>query len=106
MAIARKKMDKPAPLRDVLREALKVCGMDVDLQLYSLWEQWPDLVGPAIAKNAHPVAIKQTLLLINVSSAPWMHQLQYLKSELIEKLNNALGREAVKDIRFKIGHFD
>ena len=106
MTAARRKTDRLTPLRDILREALKASGMDVDLELYRLWEQWTDLVGPAIAKNAHPVAIKKTLLLVNVSSAPWMQQLQYLKNELMEKLNSALGREAVKDIRFKIGQFD
>jgi flagellar basal body-associated protein FliL len=32
-----------------------------------------------------------------------MQQLHYLKDELMEKLNSALGKESVKDIRFKIG---
>ncbi len=103
MRILRKKMDKPAPLGGILRDALKSSRIDVDLDLYRLWEQWADVVGPVIAPNARPAAIKGKLLLVNVSSAPWMQQLQYLKYELMEKLNKALGSEAVKDIRFKIG---
>lgn len=103
MRPVRKKMDKPAPLGGILKKALKASNIEVDLELYRLWEQWADLVGPAIAQNARPEAIKGKLLLVNVSSAPWMQQLQYLKSELIEKLNSALGMEALKDIRFKIG---
>jgi predicted nucleic acid-binding Zn ribbon protein len=60
-------------------------------------------VGPTIAQNAQPAAIKGKLLLVHVSSAPWTQQLHYLKDELMEKLNSALGKESVKDIRFKIG---
>jgi hypothetical protein len=32
-----------------------------------------------------------------------MQQLQFLKPELIEKLNETIGKEVVGDIRFKIG---
>ena len=106
MTRARKSMDKPAPLGGVLQDVLKASNIDVDLQLYRLWEQWADLVGTTIAQNARPAAIKGKLLLVNVSSAPWMQQLQYLKPELMEKLNSAFGREAVEDIRFKIGPVD
>jgi predicted nucleic acid-binding Zn ribbon protein len=96
-------MDKPTALGRILGEALRASEIDVDLEIYRLWEEWTDLVGPAIAQNASPEAIKGKLLLVNVSSSPWMQQLQYLKSELMEKLNTALGRNAVEDIRFKIG---
>ena len=99
-------MDKPAPLGGILKQAMKASNIEVDLQIYRLWEKWPDLAGPAIAQNARPEAIKGKLLLVNVSSAPWMQQLQYLKYELLEKLNGALGCKAVEDIRFKIGPVD
>ena len=96
-------MDRPDPLGSILKKALKTSNIAVDLELYELWEQWADLVGPDIAQNARPGAIKGSLLLVHVSSAPWMQQLQYLKYELMEKLNKALGRPVIQDIRFKIG---
>ena len=99
-------MAKPDQLGNVLENALKASSLQIDLNLQRLWRQWDDLVGPAIAKNARPAAIKGKLLLVNVSSAPWMQQLQYLKDELVEKLNNAFDKEVVKDIRFKIGPVD
>ena len=102
----RKKMAKPDQLGNVLENALKATNMQIDLSLQRLWRQWDDLVGPAIAKNARPAAIKGKLLLVNVSSAPWMQQLQYLKNDLMEKLNAAFDTPIVKDIRFKIGPMD
>jgi predicted nucleic acid-binding Zn ribbon protein len=106
MRSVRNRMEKPALLRGILNKALKASNIEIDLELLKLWEQWSDLVGPEIAQNARPAVIKKKLLLVNVSSAPWMHQLQYLKSELMEKLNAALGKKAVEDIRFKIGPVD
>ena len=99
----RKKMDKPEPLATVLQQAIQASRIDVDLDTHKLWQQWKEVVGQAIAENASPEAIKGKLLLVNVSSAPWMQQLQYLKPELIEKLNESLGKKVVGDIRFKIG---
>ena len=99
-------MAKPDQLGNVLENALKATNMQIELSLQRLWRQWDDLVGPAIAKNARPAAIKGKLLLVNVSSAPWMQQLQYLKNDLMEKLNAAFDTPIVKDIRFKIGPMD
>jgi predicted nucleic acid-binding Zn ribbon protein len=96
-------MAKPDQLGNVLESALKSSNLQIDLSLHRLWRRWDNLVGPAIAKNARPAAIKGKLLLVNVSSAPWMQQLQYLKDDLVVKLNNAFDRQIVTDIRFKIG---
>lgn len=99
-------MDKPAPLATILQRAIQASRIDVDLDTHRLWQQWKDVVGAAIAENTRPEAIKGKLLLVNVSSAPWMQQLQFLKPELIEKLNESFGKEVVGDIRFKIGPVD
>jgi len=99
----RKKLDKPAPLGTILQQAIRASRIDVDLDAHRLWQKWEDVVGPAIGENTRPEAIKGKFLIVNVSSAPWMQQLQFLKPELIEKLNQALGKELVGDIRFKIG---
>jgi predicted nucleic acid-binding Zn ribbon protein len=60
-------------------------------------------VGPPIADNAQPFAVKGSLLLVHVSSSVWMHQLRFLKTELLEKLNQGLGNQRIADIKFKIG---
>ncbi len=96
-------MHKPAPLGTILQQAIEAARIDVDLDAYRIWQQWKGVVGPAIAENTRPEAIKGKLPVVHVSSAPWMQQLQFLKPELIEKLNETIGKEVVGDIRFKIG---
>jgi predicted nucleic acid-binding Zn ribbon protein len=56
-----------------------------------------------IAQNARPAAFKGRILLVHVTSSTWVHQLQFLKVEMIDKLNDALGKALIDDLKFKIG---
>ncbi|KKK55968.1 hypothetical protein LCGC14_3069230, partial [marine sediment metagenome] len=38
-----------------------------------------------------------------VNSSTWIQQLRFLKKDLIAKINDALGKEMVSEIKFKIG---
>ena len=64
---------------------------------------WDMAVGPPISHNAKPFAVKGSLLLVHVSSSAWLHQLQFLRAELMEKLNQSLDSPRIEDIKFKIG---
>ena len=92
----RKKQKELVPLGSVLPNLLKSIRTGSDAQLVEVWELWDDVVGETIAKNARPAAFKG-------SSSTWMHQLQFLKTDIIEKINDAFGKEMVDEIKFKIG---
>lgn len=64
---------------------------------------WQKTVGPPIADNTKPYAIKGSLLLVYVTSSVWMHQLQFLKSELLANINREIEDGHIEDIKFKIG---
>ncbi len=99
----RKKLKKSAHIGSVLNDVLKTLRPEADGGLVQVWRLWDDVVGKAIAENARPAAFKGKLLLVHVSSSPWVHQLQFLKREIIQKLNAALGQDLIEDIKFKIG---
>ncbi len=65
--------------------------------------EWAVIVGPAIAQNTRPFALKGSMLIVNVESPGWIHQLQYLKGEIVSKVNTELGAGIVDDIKFRIG---
>jgi predicted nucleic acid-binding Zn ribbon protein len=92
-------------LGSVLPNILSSIRKDGDAQLLQVWKLWDRSVGEAIAKNTRPSAFKGKLLLVEVTSSAWIHELQFLKSDIINKLNNALGKELVEEIKFKIGSF-
>jgi predicted nucleic acid-binding Zn ribbon protein len=74
-------------------------------ELTRVWQIWDDAVGEIIAANAQPVAFKRDLLLVHATSSTWIHQLQFLKADIISKLNAALGKPMISEIKFKIGPF-
>ncbi|MGD2030357.1 MAG: DUF721 domain-containing protein [Desulfobacterales bacterium] len=88
---------------NIIPNVLKTCRTDFDENLTQVWGKWSGAVGDDIAKNARPKAFKGKLLLVNVTSSTWMHQLQFLKKDIIKQINHALGKELVEEIKFKIG---
>lgn len=92
-----------APIGNVLNQVMRQYRRDGDVELLSLWKVWPDAVGETIAENTKPFAFRSGRLTVHVSSSPWMHQLQFLKKDIIAKTNQLLGRPLITDIKFKIG---
>ena len=98
-----KKNSEFVQIGDIINTVLKTCRRDCDEELSRVWNLWESAVGDIIAKNTKPEAFKGKLLLVHVNSPPWMHHLQFLKKDIINKVNQALGKELVQDIKFKIG---
>ena len=91
------------PIGRVLESILDQCRSDSGGGIQHLAHVWEKAVGPPISDNAKPFAVKGSLLLVHVSSSAWLHQLQFLKVELLEKLNDNLKNERIEEIKFKIG---
>lgn len=91
------------PIGTVLESILDQCRSDSSGGILHLIHVWEKSVGSPISDNARPFAVKGSLLLVHVSSSAWMHQLRFLKTELLDKLNRGLKNERIEDIKFKIG---
>lgn len=91
------------PLGQVLASILAQCRSKNGGGIPHLVQVWQQSVGSPICDNATPYAVKGSLLLVHVSSSVWMHQLQFLKGELLDRLNHALEVGQITDIKFKIG---
>lgn len=99
-----KKPDDFVHIGNVLGDVLNKFRTDSDLELTSLFTIWNNIVGQAIANNSRPAGFKGKILLVYVSSPVWIQELQYYKRDMIIKINNALGKELVCDIKFRIGN--
>jgi len=87
----------------IIADVLKTFRRESAGELVQVWQVWDEIVGDVIADNARPAAFKGKILLVHVSSSTWIHQLQFLKKEMIAKLNHALGKASIDDLKFKIG---
>jgi len=68
-----------------------------------LWDAWHKAVGKTISAQTRVDRLDHDTLLVKVSSSAWMHQLQFVKNEIMEKLNEILEKESVRNIFFSIG---
>ena len=64
----------------------------------AIWRVWADAVGPQVARRAQPVRLRGRTLLVAVSSAPWMQELQLLKRTILAELNARLATPIVGDL--------
>ena len=87
-----------APLVERFRPEIKAGMLEV-------WRVWERAVGAEIARNARPAAFKGSLLLVHVTSSAWLHQMHFLKKDLLLRINTELGKALVTEIKFKIGSF-
>ncbi len=99
----RKHRQEFVHIGSVMNKIFRSVRKDADADMIQVWNVWKGAVGSAVAENARPAAFKGNLLIVHVSSSPWLQQLQFLKEDLIGRLNRALNQELVKEIKFKIG---
>lgn len=90
-------------ISDIINRLLENIRPNSDTGMTKIWELWQTSVGEAIAKEAKPGAFKDGILIVHVSSSVWMQQLNFLKRDIITKLNCVLKCEMVREIKFKIG---
>jgi predicted nucleic acid-binding Zn ribbon protein len=97
------KTSKLIHIKDILNTALGKYRPAMDTDMTGIWDVWDTAVGKPIAMNAKPDSFKDGLLLVNVSSSAWIHQLKFLEKDMILNINKHLDQQIVKQLRFKIG---
>ena len=84
-----------------LNEFAASVGITKKLREYNVLTSWEMIVGEQIAKVAKPQRIDNRILLVAVASAPWRAELSMRRREIIEKVNAAVGKKVLQDIRFR-----
>lgn len=103
MADEREKVRRFTHIRDVLEGTLSGFREKGDGDLVRIWRLWERAVGPMVAENTKPAAFRGDVLIVHVVSSTWVHQLQFLKAEIVANLNRLLEGDRIREIRFKVG---
>lgn len=64
---------------------------------------WPEAVGERVAQRCVALGIKSGILYVAVPTNVWLTELNALKEKLIRNINEKLGKEVVKGVKFQIG---
>jgi predicted nucleic acid-binding Zn ribbon protein len=90
------------PVSGALSRLFGRLGLERGLLGWRAVSEWSVLVGPRIARRTRAVAFRDGLLHVEVEGSAWMHELGILKRDLVRTLNQHLGAECVKDVRFRV----
>lgn len=89
---------------DVLDAFLDQKGLKEGVRRHTALLGWDDIVGARIAERARPLEIRGKTLFVDVDGSAWMHELTFLKEDILRKLNERVpGGEAIDQIVFMAG---
>ena len=99
----RPPMREAIPAGELLEKLLHSFGLDKRLQQYSALVIWDEVVGAQIAAHARPHKLRGAVLEVCVDQPAWMQQLQLMKPQLLQKLNEHPAKPGIKEIFLKKG---
>jgi predicted nucleic acid-binding Zn ribbon protein len=66
-------------------------------------EIWEIATGSVIATAAQPTAERDGVLTVTCEAAVWAQELHLMAAELVPALNAALGEQAIRELRCRVG---
>ncbi len=87
-------------LKLVIDSMLRKFGIDNAIAQNNALNVWNEIVGETVAKNTEPDRVEHGVIIVKVSSPTWRQELYFQKTEIIKKINNKIGRNVIRDIRF------
>lgn len=84
----------------IVPKTMKKLGLLKEYKKHQIFYSWGDIVGKEMGKHISPQEFEFGVLYVYASSSVWANNFQYLKLEIIDKLNEFLGYELIKDIQF------
>ena len=94
--------DEAMKMVEKFREKFPTSGISTGGDACWRLGEWSGWVGPRIAGHSRAVDFRDGTLFVEVEGSAWMHELGFLKRELVRTINQHLGAECVKDVRFNV----
>jgi predicted nucleic acid-binding Zn ribbon protein len=87
-------------LKTSLDSMFRRFGIDKAISQNNALSVWQEVVGEAVAKNTVADRVEHGILIVKVSSPTWRQELFFQKDVIVKKLNNKIGKNVIRDIRF------
>lgn len=93
---------KLTPVEDVLKTVLTGLEMPEDLDLKGrVFLAWDEVVGD-VSDHVRPFRFRGSTLIVEVAAPAWLTEMSMRKTEIINRLERAVGKRVVEDIRFQM----
>ena len=85
----------------IINEVLRKENLDVALDERRANALWPQIVGDGINRYTISRSVRDGVMTVRLSSASLANELMLIRASLIQRINEALGRDIIRDIIFK-----
>ncbi len=86
-------------IADVLNIYLRETGLEKTILEDKVVALWPEIMGDTVARLTRSVEVRNGMLIVHISSAALKAQLFECRFELVKKINDAVGGNAIRDVR-------
>lgn len=95
-------MERHAPqsVGDVLRDILEETSLQQRIDELKAAEMWKHIVGKNMAEETGRPNVRNGVMQIGVRNASLRNELNMHRSQLREMINNTIGKDIIKEIRF------
>ena len=84
----------------ILPALIRELGLESHVAGWRAVTEWPALAGERIARNTRATGFRDGVMTIEVEGSAWLHELGFLKPELVRRMNRHLGAHVVREMRF------
>jgi len=64
---------------------------------------WSEAVGEVFGRESCPSMLAGGVLQVSVSNSNWLHEMRFMKTQILERLQAMLPDTPISDIRFRVG---
>ena len=86
-------------IADVLNIYLRETGLEKTILEDKVVALWPEIMGDTVSRLTRSVEVRNGMLIVHISSAALKAQLFECRFELVKKINDAVGGNAIRDVR-------
>lgn len=93
---------EPQPVGELVSEVLDDLAVSSNSVLRAILRGWPDTVGAATAQHCQPAALREGVLEVDTDSSLWCQELNLRSASILADLRRAHGREAPRQLWFRV----
>ncbi len=92
------KRQNEQPLKEVIQQLLDTYHLKEKVNELRLVQSWETLFGKTIAKYTQKMFVSNKKLHLTITSAPLRQELMYSREKLIERINEAIEEDFVREV--------
>ena len=96
-------MSGPERIGKLVERFLEGSGVAEQVRRQDVLEEWPTLVGDAIAAVTRARSLSTDTLFVEVRSSPWLMELEMRKGEILRRINAGREDALIERIVFVLG---